>query len=401
MKILFWGMGNTAKEHICKIRMLSDQIEIIAFTDSHYKYGGDDSLWEGFRVVSPQDIPRLGVDHICILSIYEWEIRKMIYHEQLFELFKIISIDELYMMSSLKIDMNSCYKKISQSVHRQLFYSVDEWESYEYLKRNYAYVLCDKNYQNVGSNKKVFLKRQEWPVWVLWLQGFKQAPKVVKVCVHSLIRGMGESAHVFLLDENNLFDYIDLPDYIVQKWRKGIISNTHFSDLVRIRLLNVYGGVWVDSTVYFTGDKLPAYIEHSKLFMFSRWVNWRSGLEAKIAANWLIAAQPANEMLIGLEALLNEYWKKENKLINYCVFHIFWTMVAECFPSEWNQVEKILRDPSMLLNRELTCKYNSARFERLKDMTDFHKLTYKNNSYVKAEKDSFWAKLCRIEGFDY
>ena len=47
----------------------------------------------------------------------------------------------------------------------------------------------------------------------------------------------------------------------------GTISNTHFSDLIRLNLLNQYGGTWIDSTCLQT-EKIPDYIKNSNLFLY-------------------------------------------------------------------------------------------------------------------------------------
>jgi hypothetical protein len=56
----------------------------------------------------------------------------------------------------------------------------------------------------------------------------------------------------------------------------------------------------------------------------------------------------------------------------------------------------IPRDSARLLQEELLCKFDHTRFERLKDISDIHKLSYKL-PYEKAGKDSFWAELYEIE----
>lgn len=243
----------------------------------------------GYKLICPQTLPYLDVDFICILDAKEWDIRKRIQRENLSDLSKIISFHELYMMDSYEMDLYECYHKMMQNVHPMHRRTASRWLTYEYLRRNYSYVLCDGKYlESVETHKKHHFKDNKMPIWILWLQGFDEAPELVKVCVLSIERTLGKSEYICLLDENNLFDYIDLPDYIVEKWHKGIIDDTRFSDLIRLRLLNVYGGIWMDSTIYFTGEELSAYIKDSWLFMFSIWQNWRKRREPLISANWLI-----------------------------------------------------------------------------------------------------------------
>ncbi len=43
---------------------------------------------------------------------------------------------------------------------------------------------------------------------------------------------------------------MNIPNSIVSKWKSNVISDTHFSDIIRTELLIKYGGTWIDSTVY-------------------------------------------------------------------------------------------------------------------------------------------------------
>ena len=396
LRIVFWGTGNTAKKYIDRIKRLSDRFEVVAFTDSCQNDNNTCFCWEGFKLIAPKAICELDVDLLCILSIWEWEIRRTIYEERVFDLSRIISFHEICMMDSFDMELDICYEKELENMHPQQKESAEMWRDYEYLKRKYSYVLCDKCYWKIEAKRKAYFEKDIRPIWILWLQGMDRAPELVEICIRSLKRALGDKEFICLLDAENVWNYIDLPDYIVQKWENGVISNTHFSDLIRLRLLNVYGGIWIDATVYFTGSKLPDYMKNSKLFMFNMREHWSVCTEPRIAANWLISAQSENKMLIILEALLHEYWKRENRAINYYFFHIFWTMVVECRPKEWEQVENVIRDPAQLLNGKLTKEFQEDSFEYLKQMSDIHKLSYKE-AYMDAGKNSFWAKLCEID----
>lgn len=393
IKIVFWGIGNTAIKNIDQIKGFSDQIEIIAFTDSCQDGIEKVSTWKGYKLVAPYEISQLEMDYVCILSVWEWEIRRQIYKENLFDLSKIVDFHEICMMDAFGIDVNNCYEKMIHIMHPNQVFFTQKWRIYESLKRKYSYVLCDSRYWKVNVKKKE-IDESKRPIWVLWLQGFENAPEIVKACVHSLENVVRETEKIFLLDGNNLFDYIDLPTYIIKKWKEGIISNTHLSDLIRVQLLNMYGGIWIDATVYFTSNELPDYMTSNKLFMFSRWLDWRECPEPRLVASWLIAAQPANKLLMILEALQEEYWKKENSMEDYYLTHLFITLIAECFPDEWERMEIVMRDPAQLLNEELSSEFDNVRYEHLKRMSDVHKLSYKK---AILEKDNcLWSKIGKV-----
>lgn len=61
--------------------------------------------------------------------------------------------------------------------------------------------------------------------------------------------------------------YVDIPDYILQKYKQGKMTRTHLSDIVRLLLLSKYGGVWIDSTILLTNE-LPHYVIESPLFIY-------------------------------------------------------------------------------------------------------------------------------------
>jgi len=81
-------------------------------------------------------------------------------------------------------------------------------------------------------------------------------PPIVKVRYQTLNKY--SNGHVInLLTKDNLFDFISLPDYIIKKDNKNIISFTRFSDIIRMCLLYEHGGLWLDSTVLLTAPLQP------------------------------------------------------------------------------------------------------------------------------------------------
>jgi len=84
-------------------------------------------------------------------------------------------------------------------------------------------------------------------IYILWLQGFKNAPEIVQSCVSSWI-DKNPTWNVILLDESTVEKYIDISDIVKFK----MISKASMSDVIRISLLKKYGGLWVDATTYCT-----------------------------------------------------------------------------------------------------------------------------------------------------
>ena len=88
------------------------------------------------------------------------------------------------------------------------------------------------------------------PIFVLWLQGGIDAmPEPVQLCYKSLQKNC-RNHPINLITAKNLSEYIQLPDYIIQKHDTGLISHAFFSDILRAALLDKFGGMWIDATVF-------------------------------------------------------------------------------------------------------------------------------------------------------
>lgn len=86
-------------------------------------------------------------------------------------------------------------------------------------------------------------------IWFCWLQGENNMPEVPRQCLR-MIRKYNTNVRIVVLDLSNYTQYIHLPPFIEEKYRKGFICHAHFADILRTRLLYEQGGVWLDSTLY-------------------------------------------------------------------------------------------------------------------------------------------------------
>jgi len=154
-------------------------------------------------------------------------------------------------------------------------------------------------------------------IWVCWLQGEEKMPETIKKCYDSLLRNKGNHSVVLITNEN-LSDYVSLPNHIIFKHDKGIISNTHFSDIVRCYLLWKYGGIWIDAALYVTKE----VDFHNTSFFTPKITN-----EDLINQKWTVGCLASNQGFYLFEfayCLLIDYWKTYNKPIEYLLLdHVF------------------------------------------------------------------------------
>lgn len=128
-----------------------------------------------------------------------------------------------------------------------------------------------------------------------WHQGWSNAPFLVRECLKSwLARNSGWE--LVLLDRATLGDYVQLPSYVQTL---PDIPHASLSDIVRILLLERFGGIWVDATVY-CNRPLDEWIDDAAregFFAFERPTPERP------VASWFLAAHRGSYLV--------RRWKEE------------------------------------------------------------------------------------------
>lgn len=243
--------------------------------------------------------------------------------------------------------------------------------AYEYLQR-YTYAF--------DNNRKSW-NRQLKPkiIWTCWWQGMENAPLLVKKCIASM-QQYSRDYEVRIIDSQNINQFIYIPNYIVEKYEKGIIPAAHFSDIIRLLLLKQYGGIWIDSTILLTGN-IPDYILDADLFLFRY---SRKPVGGIVSINPFIVACPNHPIIEDVLDLLLEYWRKENKLVAYTIMPLFFTMVVSNSALNnklWEEVPWTFSNSIVYLVWALHRKYDSKLYDIYTHLSSIHKLTYKFEQY--------------------
>lgn len=222
---------------------------------------------------------------------------------------------------------------------------------------------------------------EEEHLFTLWLQGEQQAPPIVKACFRSMRRH--SSLPVEVLDETNIFDWITLPRHIVDKWHSGVISRTHFSDICRIELLYEHGGVWADSTDFFTSI-IPETIMNQDFFMFMACDNLKLGGTHAFIQNCFMRMKRHNPLLGMWRELVFFYWEKENQLLDYFTHQFLFRFLVENnvqAASLFAKMPRFSSDPTHVLYWEYKdATYTPQLYRQLTEDTFFQKTTYKDSS---------------------
>jgi len=241
----------------------------------------------------------------------------------------------------------------------------------------------DSNAQKEQSNK----------VWICWLQGMENAPELVRSCYQSVQANL-KGRDIILITLENMTEYVQFPQYIIDKWQSGQITDTHLSDLLRLELLIKYGGMWLDATVICTTADIPDFYFTSDLFFYQCLKPGRDG-HSTIMSSWLISASSNNKVLMATRYLCYCYWKTNQSLVDYFLFHNFMTMALEHYEKAWMAVVPKDNATPHVLSLRLFDDYDKAIFEQIVAQSPFHKLGYKFAKAKAKQKDTNYDFLLR------
>lgn len=217
-------------------------------------------------------------------------------------------------------------------------------------------------------------------IWWLWLQGLDQAPELVRVCLKSL-RNNFPDYDIKIITNENIKQYIDLPEEIYNKHNSGWISNAFYSDIIRLSLLAKYGGIWMDSTVYCSNDNLMRnVIEKSDMFVYQNLL--QTDRDIIKMSSWLIATKKNNPYITEVSKLLNEYATHSNYTEDYFVCHLLLSLFSKKYSKIWQSMPKYDNFNPHILRYLLNKPISVPGLKSLLLRNSFHKL----NNHIEIKR---------------
>ena len=239
----------------------------------------------------------------------------------------------------------------------------------DYLYEQYSHCLLDDFTEVLPENGRGN------NVYVFWWQGESDAPETVKYCIQSIRRK--SARNVVLLTKDNYREYVELPDYLVQKAMDGVLGLAHFSDIIRFYLLYRYGGVWIDATCYLTGE-IPSVVDEYSFYSLKGPFHESPGLMWDWTSFYM-AAQPGNVICKYMLAFYYAYWKEHNCAITYLFLDCWMNVIIKNNSEAKSIIDSIpCVDSSVFrLIEILNERANPNVLGELFKKTYVHKLTYK------------------------
>lgn len=293
-------------------------------------------------------------------------------------------------VSCIKFGLKPSWKIFILSRLKSL--SVNERDTYisnvvsDFLWDNFSYIF-NKPYQvNLSSP----FNSSNSPVWVFWWQGEHSMPPIVKACYKTILKYSPDGHPVLLLTKSNFQQYTDIPTYILNNLEKNIITLAHFSDILRLNLLSIHGGMWLDATMYITRNISPGLFEKEFFspIPFFRGIKYHD-------VSWSVFAQGGkrgNKIHTSLYLLFTEYWIKFDKLINYILIDDAIRMIYKHFPDIKETIDNggIHTTGLFELQQVLGEPFDENYYNKLIKENTFHKLTYKRGNIIGKENPTFY-----------
>ncbi len=177
------------------------------------------------------------------------------------------------------------------------------------------------------------------------------------------------------LDDDNLNEYINIEEIVNIKNKK--ITKTAYSDIIRILLLDKFGGCWCDATTFCNqplDDWLYENIQ-SGFFAFDK-----PG-EDRLLSSWFLYCEKNNYIISKWKEATLQYWNNNNEMHTYFWFHYLFGDLYKNdteFQILWDLTSKISADyPHFLQNNNLLSIPTNDVIKHIEQQKLLYKLTYK------------------------
>ncbi len=215
-------------------------------------------------------------------------------------------------------------------------------------------------------------------LWQYWHQGKENAPDLIQKCFES-VQKYESDKEIHVLSFDTIKNYVEIPQKYYDLLNSGKIPIAIFSDILRLYLLEKYGGCWVDSTIYLT-DKIPQSVWDSDFCVVQK--NPLTDLQENKMSCYFIRAKKDSANLRAIKRSIENYWAENDFLLNYFMFEHISTMLSCKTPelkSEWDNMPYLDGNIIGTLQTMMEKDFNKEEFNNLKTKTFMHKLTYKKH----------------------
>lgn len=264
----------------------------------------------------------------------------------------------------------------------QMDFNMFHEKAYRDVKESIQPVIDNFPQQLLCPNEPVY--GNEITAWTCWWQGEEQAPEIVKACMESQRRNLPEGVKHVVITAQNYEKYITIPKYIIKKVESGDIGLAHLADIIRVNLLYIYGGFWMDAEVFIL-ERLPESILDCPFY--TRALPEAAYYTDVVWGTGFLYAKPGSKLFRFLTEGFAYYFSVHDRLKYYFTIDYMISVACNTFPD----VKQILaevpynNDKAFELARHLMEPFDEERYKVYTKETSIQFLTHKLGTFQKEQ----------------
>lgn len=287
----------------------------------------------------------------------------------------------------------------NEKIYNLLEYSCDR-DVLRYLEKRYLknYLPVIEQYDYQESSEQIGPTSN---IWILWWQGYENAPDIVKACIASIRKNAGGHP-VVLLDQRNYTQYITLPDHVIDNYEKGNMRVQHLADFIRTSLLYEHGGIWMDATMYML-HPFDEIVENCAFYTIHGWWHPDAQINALFTpwSDFFLACGKGNHLIGWVNKLLSEYWKQEETHWDYLLLNMVIYVIYRNVESARRMIDDVPASNINVLGLHYSLNENKDRLKQLQgDGTYLYKLTHHEDFLDSVNGEETVYHVLIHEGWD-
>lgn len=210
-------------------------------------------------------------------------------------------------------------------------------------------------------------------LYTFWNSPIETAPPLVRACIAELTRLHAElPTRLTVLDGASARELVEIPDAVARALEKD--HPAHFSDFVRVSVLDRLGGIWVDATCWAPAP-LPAAVAPllTAGALYPRWTRRQIG-------NWFIAAVPGTPLIRLQRLALQAWWESGGGIPDYFLYHRIFEVLSDLVPEfhgQWLATPTLSAGASHLLQLGMMQPWDADAMRFVAGTSIVQKLSYK------------------------
>lgn len=243
------------------------------------------------------------------------------------------------------------------------------------------------------NNVKLSKIKKDSNIYFFWWQGIDEnTPKEIIQNLNSVKKNCGDHK-VIVLSKDNVKKYVKIPDNIYDNLKRENITITNFSDILRVKLLSTYGGIWSDASFFWT-KPLPDYIYEMPLFSIKHGLYSDWHLAKGFWTVGLLASGEECLLFKYMDDMFKAYWKEYDYTCCYLFLDVFLSIAYDNWKSIKDCIDRIPYNnkDAFFYYDNGTKRYSEKKYKEIMSNTTMFRnhIKMKKNFKTKNKEKTFY-----------